>query len=62
MYSLQMYSLKAKSVDEAKRSEATQSLREAVALHHNLDELTNADFYNLRSGPEFHAIIKQPLQ
>ena len=62
MYSLQMYSQKDKKIDEAKKSEAVKALRSALALSYRLDELGNADFYNMYEQPEFLSIIQEPIQ
>jgi len=61
MYSLQMYSSKEKKVDEDKKGEAVKALREAVALRFQLDELANADFYNMFERPEFRSAIQENL-
>ena len=57
MYSVQMYSHKKKEIDANKKNEALKALREAVAIHYRLDELTSADFYNFRDQDEFHSIV-----
>jgi TolB-like protein/Flp pilus assembly protein TadD len=62
MYSLQMYSQKKKIIDAEIKDEALKALREAIAIRYKLDELTSADFYNLRTQPEFRALIAQARQ
>ncbi|HZY10734.1 MAG TPA: tetratricopeptide repeat protein [Bacteroidota bacterium] len=47
---------------QKKRDEAVNALREAVAIHHHFDELTNADFYNIYDLPEFRSAIKDTLK
>ena len=61
MYSLQMYSSKEKKVDEDKKDEAVKALREALTLRFRLDELANADFYNMFERPEFRTAIQENL-
>ncbi len=61
MYSLQMYSLKEKKIDPKAKENALQALRQAVGLGYRLDELANADFYNLSDQPEFKTTIEQTL-
>ncbi|MDI6765876.1 MAG: hypothetical protein QME52_03535 [Bacteroidota bacterium] len=62
MYTIQMYSQKEKQYDEKKRDNALKYLREAVALNYQLEEIVNADFYNLLGRPEFYAAIQGPLR
>jgi hypothetical protein len=62
MYSVQMYSQKKKEIDAKKKEQALKALRDAVALSFRPEELSNGDFYNLSSQPEFRSAIAQPLQ
>ncbi len=59
MYSLQMYSGKKKDIDSKKKDEALKMLRQAVAAQYRLDELTNADFYNMHDLSEYGAIVQE---
>lgn len=61
MYSLQMYSLKEKKIDPKAKENALQALKQAVGLGYRLDELANADFFNLSDQPEFKTAIEQSL-
>ncbi|MBI1802975.1 MAG: tetratricopeptide repeat protein [Ignavibacteria bacterium] len=58
VYSLQMYSQKNNAIDEKKKSEALQALRNALAHSFRLDELTNADFYNMYEQSEFRSVLQ----
>ena len=57
MYSLQMYSPARKKVDDKKKDEATKVLKQALRLSYRLDELTNADFYNMYEHGNFRTVI-----
>jgi hypothetical protein len=62
MYALQMYSSQRKKTDEKKKEDAVKALKEALALNYRLDELTNADFYNMYEHGDFHrVIVDRPL-
>jgi TolB-like protein len=61
MYSLQMYSSKNKTIDEKKKSMAIQTLKGALGLGYRLDELTNADFFNMYEHGELSSAIHQPI-
>lgn len=58
MLSLQMFSAQRKKTDEKKKEEALRTLREAVRLTYNFEELSNADFFNMYQLPEYHAAIQ----
>lgn len=62
MYSIQMYLQKEKQYDEKKKDNALKYLAEAVAQNYQLEEIVNADFYNLMGRPEFYAAIQHPLR
>ncbi|MBI4548430.1 MAG: tetratricopeptide repeat protein, partial [Ignavibacteriae bacterium] len=61
MYSVQMFSVKKKSIDEKRKEEAVKALKAAVALRYRLDQLTNADFYNMHQYTDFLSVIGEPL-
>ena len=61
MYSIQMFSLKKQSIDQKKKEGAVKALKDAVARRYRLDELTNADFYNMHQLQEFLSAIKEQL-
>jgi len=58
MYSLQMYSSQKKKIDEKKKEEAIKALKEALRIQYRLDELTNADFYNMYEHGDFYNVLK----
>jgi len=62
IYSIQMYSQKTKKYDDQKKEEAIRYLRQAIALNYRIDELVNADFYNMFQRPEYASIIQEPLR
>jgi Flp pilus assembly protein TadD/TolB-like protein len=59
MYSLQMYSQKEKQFDEKKKTEAARYLREAISLNFKIDEVVNADFFNMFERPEYKSAIQE---
>jgi TolB-like protein/Tfp pilus assembly protein PilF len=61
MYSLQMYSLKEKKVDEKAKENALQALHDAASQSYRFDEIASADFYNLYELPEFRTAIEQAM-
>jgi Flp pilus assembly protein TadD len=62
MYSLQMYAQKEKKLDEKKKDASLKYLHDALAINYRIDELINADFYNMYDHPEFRALIQEPLK
>ncbi|MBI3765909.1 MAG: hypothetical protein HY277_05335, partial [Ignavibacteriales bacterium] len=62
VYSLQMYSQKKKEIDPKKKEAALKTLRQAIRINYRLDQLTNADFYNMFDQPEFQSLIQEPLE
>lgn len=62
MYTIQMYSQKDKQFDEKKRDSALKYLTQAVTQNYQLEELVNADFYNLLGRPEFYSAIHGQLR
>ncbi|MBI1807127.1 MAG: tetratricopeptide repeat protein [Ignavibacteria bacterium] len=62
MYALQMRSPKKKDIDNQKKKRALEALREALVLDYRVEELTNADFYNLLNQGEFQERIKRSLK
>ncbi|MBI5476608.1 MAG: tetratricopeptide repeat protein [Ignavibacteriales bacterium] len=58
MFSLQMYSQKEKRFDEKKKTEAARYLREAISLNFKIDEIVNADFFNMFDRPEYKTAIQ----
>jgi tetratricopeptide (TPR) repeat protein len=59
LYSLQMYSPEKKKIDTEKRDEAVKTLRRAMEIRFQYDELTNADFYNMYEQTDFRTLIAQ---
>jgi len=57
MYSLQMYSTQRKKLDEKKKDEATRALKNALSVSYRLNELANADFYNMYKYSDFQNVI-----
>ncbi|HTK81278.1 MAG TPA: hypothetical protein VL633_03225 [Bacteroidota bacterium] len=57
MYSLQMYSSQRKKTDDKKKEEATKALKQALRLSYRVDELANADFYNMYEHGDFLSVI-----
>ncbi len=55
--SVQMYSQKKKEIDPKKKEDALKALHDAVETNFDIGEITDADFYNLSSQPEFHTAI-----
>ena len=59
IYSLQMYSQKNRAIDEKKKNDALQALRQAISRSYRLDKLTDGDFYNLYELPEFRSVLRE---
>ncbi len=62
IYSIQMYSQRTKEFDDQKKEEAVRYLRQAIALNYRIDELVNADFYNMFQRPEYATIIRDQIR
>jgi tetratricopeptide (TPR) repeat protein len=59
VYTLQMYSPRDKKLNESKKNEAIVYLRRAVRLNYRLNEITNADFYNMFDLNEYRSAIEE---
>lgn len=62
VYTLQMYSPRDKKLNESKKNEAIVYLRRAVRLNYRLNEITNADFYNMFDLREFRSAIEEKAE
>ncbi len=59
VYAMQMYSVKKKGIDQQQKDMALNELRRALSRSYRLEQITNADFYNMFDQPEFQAAIQQ---
>ncbi len=62
IYSLQMYSSKTKTIDDKKKTVAAQTLKAALKTGYRLDQLTNADFFNMVTHGDLNLALHQPVR